>query len=926
MTTINLEQAKKETGFTIALSPTGHLYLETGIKARELVAEEIAQKIQEFWQNDYAIGLLHLGLISLPTGLTPSISFWQEFSREFIAQVCRYPDILETTQKIKEIPFPTQQELNSFLEKVPFMLGGEYLSLEVLKSLWLDLNQALLRELANYSFDIQKYFSTYHANWNLVGRVCFNLAENKDNVSHPFAFLATYTTRLTGISQLQHLPLGKALQEYAGEKNKPLLLALLMPIQKAAAASSFIKELVDSSNIFKPLAWSTQDAYKFLKETHLFESAGIVVRTPNWWNAKKPNRPQVAVAIGKNKAHSVGIDALLDFDIQLTLADGQQLTSEEWQEILAAQDNLIKVKGQWVEVDPEKLKEVLTHWHQVQSEVARGGLSFSEGMRLLSGFGETLVDDNKNIAVRDWSTISAGNWLQEILHSLRNPDVNVDAKLITILKEHLKAHLRHYQIAGVRWLWLLYNLKLGGCLADDMGLGKTIQILSLLLLIKYQEKRKNQKNYLLPSLIVVPASLLGNWQAEIISFAPTLRFFIAHSSNDNLKQFNPEQLQNYDVIFTTYSFLHRLPWLSQAKWNVMVLDEAQVIKNATAKQTHAAKALAAEVRFILTGTPIENNLGDLWSLFDFIASGLLGSQKAFGRYGKKLQEQDDNKSKTNFFAALRALVKPYILRRMKSDKTIISDLPDKTELNAYCSLSKQQISLYQQSVSELTERLRQSTGIERRVIVLAYLLRLKQICNHPCQWLGYGDYEEHASGKFLRLNELCTAIATKQEKVLVFTQFREIIPALYKHLTNTFQKEGLILHGSINVKQRSELVNSFQEEQGPPFFILSLKAGGTGLNLTNAAHVIHFDRWWNPAVENQATDRAYRIGQKKNVLVHKFICSGTIEEKIDTIINDKKALSQEILLGGNEVILTELSNEELLQVVSLDINRVLGDV
>lgn len=913
----NVTQLENKIYFTIAISPAGHLYLNDSTGSSELLDGKIAQKIQELWNNDYAVGLLRLGLASMPTGLTPSISFWQEFSREFVAQICRHPDNIET--KTKLIPVPTQQELTYFLEKAPFMLGGEYLNLDALKNLWHELNQALLRELTSYSFNIQNYFNAYHANWNFVGRVCFHLAENKDNSTYPFAFLATYTTRLAGNSQLQHLPLGKALQEHSGEKNKALLLALLMPIQKAATISSFIKELVDSGSIFKPLAWSAQDAHKFLKGINLFESAGIVVRVPNWWNAKKPNRPQVAIAIGKNKANSVGIDALLDFDVQLALSNGQTLDETEWQEILAAQEGLIKVKGQWVEVNPTKLKEALTHWKQVQREVEKGGLSFSDGMRLLAGFRESDVSEKQNDFARDWSAISAGKWLQETLHSLRNPEISADSKFFEALKEYLKAVLRPYQMSGVRWLWLLYNLKLGGCLADDMGLGKTIQVLSLLLLIKHKKKSSSAH------LIVVPASLIGNWQAEVISFAPTLKFFIAHSSNENLNQFNPKQLQNYDVVFTTYSFLHRLPWLSTTEWDVVVLDEAQLIKNAASKQTHAAKALVSKVRFILTGTPIENNLGDLWSLFDFIASGLLGSQKAFSRYGKKLQEQDDNNSKTNFFAALRSLVQPYILRRMKSDKTIISDLPDKTELNAYCSLSKQQLSLYQKAVSELTEKLEESTGIERRGIVLAYLMRLKQICNHPCQWLGYGDYEANASGKFLRLQELCKTIAAKQEKVLVFTQFREIIPALYKNLTAVFQKEGLILHGSINVKQRSELVHLFQQEQGPPFFILSLKAGGTGLNLTNAAHVIHFDRWWNPAVENQATDRAYRIGQKKNVLVHKFICPGTIEEKIDTLINDKKTLSREILSGGNEILLTELSNEELLKVVSLDINSVLTE-
>lgn len=386
-------------------------------------------------------------------------------------------------------------------------------------------------------------------------------------------------------------------------------------------------------------------------------------------------------------------------------------------------------------------------------------------------------------------------------------------------------------------------------------------------------------------------------------------------------------LSQVDLVITTYAYVPRLPWVNQVSWNIVILDEAQSIKNPSAKQTQAIKKFSSQVRFVLTGTPVENRLLDLWSLFDFIAPGLLGSSRVFSNYGKRtLGQSQENKGEARFYTAVRKLVSPYILRRLKRDKTIIADLPDKTELKAYCSLTKQQAALYQLAVRDLARHLDQGVdGIQRRGLVLSYLTRFKQICNHPSQWLGHGHYEAQMSGKFLRLKEICEEIASKQEKVLVFTQFREIIPALSDVLSQIFGQEGLMLHGQTPIKERSKMVDSFQQEQKFPFFILSLKAGGTGLNLTRAAHVIHFDRWWNPAVENQATDRAYRIGQKKNVLVHKFICQGTIEEKIDMLIGSKKDLSDELLTQGGETTLTNLSDKELLDTLTLDIHRALGE-
>jgi non-specific serine/threonine protein kinase len=457
----------------------------------------------------------------------------------------------------------------------------------------------------------------------------------------------------------------------------------------------------------------------------------------------------------------------------------------------------------------------------------------------------------------------------------------------------------------VRWLHLLSRLGLGACLADDMGLGKTIQVLALLLTL--ERKR--------PSLLVAPASLLANWQAEAERFTPSLRCLIAHPSalaQDDLRVLDAERLADVDLVITSYGTLMRLPHLQEVRWHLVVADEAQALKNPSAKQTKVVKALQADARIALTGTPVENRLSDLWSIFDFTHPGLLGSHKAFAGFTKNLPH----------YGPLRTLVKPYILRRMKSDKRIIGDLPDKTEMTAFCALAPTQAALYQRAVKELASALEKSEGIDRKGLVLAFLMRFKQICNHPSQWLGDGTWKPADSGKFARLAEIAETIAAKQEKVLVFTQFRETTAPLAAFLGNVFGREGLVLHGGTAVGKRRELVKRFQEDEAIPFFVLSLKAGGTGLNLTAAAHVIHFDRWWNPAVENQATDRAWRIGQHRNVLAHKFVCRGTIEERIDVLIRSKQQLVNDVLEGGAEINLTEMSDAELLDLVKLDIHSI----
>lgn len=899
---------------SLALSPEGQVYINPHLEDDELLDILKADKIHSLFSNGSAAGLLHLGLRNIDPPLPSSIAFWQKFSHLFINKLCT-THATEVPADLK-VSCPSMQELEDFLADAPFMKGAEYLNLDVLALLWKGLESTAQQELIAFNGNVQEFLKAHNPQWGLVGCVHFHLAENKAHADRPFAFLATYTTRLSASAQVRHLPLGRALQEYSGQKKA--LLSLLLPVQRAAEQSPLIKEMVDSGRIFQSLTWRPQEAYLFLQAVPLIEAAGIIVRVPNWWSPKHPPRAQVSVSIGRNKVASMGLDALLDLDIEMTLPDGKALTEEEWRTIPGSSENLVLIKGKWVEVDRQKLDDVLQHWKKVKAQVAREGISFSEAMRLLAGASsgdattEFLPDSS-----RQWSTVIAGDWLAETLNQLRHPDSQANQDLISVLKKDLQATLRPYQIAGVNWLWLLYRLKLGGCLADDMGLGKTIQVLSLLLLIKNHTSIKK------PHLLVVPASLLSNWLGEINRFAPGLKVWGVHSSlspSRDLESAHEEKLANHDMIITTYTFLQRLEWLQQVNWDVLVLDEAQLIKNPAAKQTRCVKSLKCQVRFTLTGTPVENHLGDLWSLFDFTCPGLLGTLKSFNNYAKRNDTEENH-----FYGAIRTLVSPYILRRLKGDKSIINDLPDKTEIKVFCSLSKRQVSLYQQSLGELVERLETSEGIQRRGLILSYLTRFKQICNHPAQWLGHGRYDLEESGKFVRLKEICEEISARQEKVLIFTQFWEIMPALTELLTATFGQPGLLLHGQTPIKERGELVKQFNADLGAPFFILSLKAGGTGLNLTKASHVIHFDRWWNPAVENQATDRAYRIGQRKNVLVHKFICRGAIEEKIDALIESKKDLSQHVLEGGKELLLTELSNEELIKVVSLDIHRVLEE-
>ena len=843
-------------------------------------------------------GLLHLGVSEVSSVLPPALAWWRDFAARYVTALCATPEGGEIA-----VARPDESVFEALIADVPPITGAEYLTVDVLSTLWAEIDVALRGDLAVVNQTLQDYLKARHPAWNLVGRVYFNLAENRKDPDAPFAFLATYTPRLSAHGKAQHLPLSRALAEFSDGKQKAQLLSLLLPVQRAAEQCDWLREMVDEGDVYHPLRWLPDDALRFLHDIPKLETAGIVVRLPGNWQAGRPARPTVKGSVGGKPPSLLGMDALLDFRMEVSLGS-ERLSAAEIRAMMQGLDGLQLIRGQWVEVDRERLGRLLARFDAIEQTASKNGLPFAEAVRMLAGAsldGAGVEDD------ADWAQVSAGPWLEETLRGLRQPEglahVNPGPEL--------KATLRPYQQAGVRWLYLLSRLGLGACLADDMGLGKTIQVLALLLVLKRENQGASRA-----SLLVAPASLLANWAAEVERFAPGLRFLIAHPSAmplAELRALDAAKLAGIDLVIASYGTLLRLPNLAEMPWRVAALDEAQAIKNPGAKQTRQVKKLKADARIALTGTPVENRLSDLWSIFDFTHPGLLGSVKVFGDFTKRLASQEH-------FGPLRTLVRPYILRRLKTDKRVIADLPDKTELKAWCHLSAKQAALYQRAVKDLALALKGADGVGRKGVVLSFLMRFKQICNHPSQWLGDAAWCSDDSGKFARLRELIEVIAAKQEKVLVFTQFRETTEPLAAFLGSIFGREGLVLHGGTPVAKRRELVKRFQEDDLTPFFVLSLKAGGSGLNLTAASHVIHFDRWWNPAVENQATDRAFRIGQQKNVLVHKFVCRGTIEDRIDQLIESKQQLVNDVLEDGAGLMLTEMSDRELLDLVKLDIN------
>jgi len=847
-----------------------------------------AASVAPAFAESEAVGLLALGGHPQPPEADGSVHFWKGIADEYLRQRCQQQE--ETPEPL---PPPDAQQLTEWTLNVPPMRGAEYLSPTVLAAIWTRFDDAIAKKVEALG-GIAAFLEKEAPAWSKVGRITLHLAENPQDPEYPFAFLATYASDLSRSGRLTRLPLGKALQEYSGAKNKRALLKLLTPLQRAAENCPLLADLFETGDLYHSLVWTPEEAYQFLQHTPVYEAAGLQIRLPNWWK-KRGRRPKVAAVVGQKPRGNLGLDALLDFHLRVEI-EGRKLTKKEIETLLRGGDGLVLFRGEWIEVDREKLQQALEHWRAI--EAAGGTLSLVEGMRLLAGAPADLRSAEEMEELREWAYVQPGEWLQKTLRAMAQPTPGPAPKA-------LNATLRPYQAAGLEWLWFCAQAGLGACLADDMGLGKTIQLLALLL----RRKEKGLKGP--PCLLIVPASLIGNWKREAARFAPSLRLHVAHRSEET--EGDPAQA---DLVITTYGMITRLASLTEQPWSWIILDEAQAIKNHAARQSKAVRALTSQSRIALTGTPVENHPGDLWSLFDFLNPGLLGSASQFKDFLKKLRTANQQQ-----FAPLRRLTAPYILRRLKTDKTVISDLPDKTEMKVFCGLTPLQAKLYDQTAKSLRKDLAETEGMQRRGLVLAYLMRFKQLCNHPDQLSKAGGFDPKDSGKFLRLRTICEELAERGEKALVFTQFREMTEPLESALATIFGRSGLVLHGGTPVKRRQSMVEAFQREEGPPFFILSLKAGGTGLNLTAASHVVHFDRWWNPAVENQATDRAFRIGQTRSVLVHQFVTSGTLEERIDQLLTDKRATAEALLSEGAEKVLTEMGDDELLDFVRLDLSQ-----
>jgi non-specific serine/threonine protein kinase len=852
---------------------------------------------QAFTENpDQA--LYNLAFVDRSILLTPSIQYLAQVSRTFISQIAQRPE-REFLRESLRVALPGES-VSELVDQAPYMNGSEHLDPDWIGRLGRRIMAVYAAEIKDYAGTVAEYLSERHASVQSAGRVFFHLVESKQ-MDMPFAFMATYAGGVDQSGQANHLPLANALREYRRDRDK--LLSLLSTVTRAANESSFIKELLDSGEIFQPIGLTADEAYIFLREIPLYEASGIICRMPDWWK-KRTSAARVTVTIGNRAPSRVGLDALVDFNVGIALGD-LQLTEEDLRRLLAETEGLVLIKGRWIEVDHDRLQAVLQAYEDARKKAGSAGVNLIEAMRMQLQAAKDQADAQTGTVIE----ISHGAWLQTFLRQMASVDVAeaVGQTEAVSCGDRFLAQLRPYQKQGLAWLYLMKSLGLGACLADDMGLGKTVQVIALLNGIRTRRSEKN--------LLVVPASLIGNWRKEVERFAPNLHLGVLHPSEYLPEPDDAVALpEQHDLLVTTYGMLDRYDWLKKTHWDTLILDEAQAIKNPSTRQTRAVKQVKADFRVALTGTPIENRLSDLWSLFDFLNQGLLGSAKEFASFTKKLQEQQSD------YTRLKTVLSPFILRRLKTDRAIISDLPDKIEMKTYAGLSKKQVALYSSLVAELQTKLAESVeGIERKGLILASILKFKQICNHPDQFLGQYQYHETESGKFARLKEICETIYEKRERVLIFTQFREMTEPLQAYLEGVFAHKGLVLHGGTPVAKRKQIVDAFQGATYVPFLVLSIKAGGVGLNLTAANHVVHFDRWWNPAVENQATDRAFRIGQQKNVVVHKFITSGTIEEKIDQMIEDKSSLARNIIPEKQEAWITEMDNQQLMNLFQLSL-------
>lgn len=846
------------------------------------ITNDEEEKLYESFENSPYETLYEMSFSQMYKGLDAAGTYLFQLSERFTEELSHISGI-ELSRENTELEI-SDESMEVLLNSVPFVLGSEFVKKTWIKRQYRRLLDVFKEQIKDYPGKVSIYFTEKNSKLMIPERVFFHIVENKENEEYPFAFLATYATR-TENGRVRHVPLQYALTEYRNERGK--LVELLSCLNKSAEVSPLIAKFMESGELFHPLGLNSEETYQLLKDVPKFEKAGIRCRIPNWWK-KRYSSLFVSAKMGEERPNLLGLSSVLSTVPSLTVG-GVPLSEDEINELLSMTEGLHYLKGRWIEVNHERLKDLLS-----AMERCKGDVTLLEALKAQASLG---VEDDKF----EDTIITNGKWLKDFLKSLRNPEKLKKEPL----PDTFAGELRHYQNSGYQWLSQMNELGFGACLADDMGLGKTVQILAFLESLRTYKKDAR-------ALLIVPASLLGNWTKEAKKFTPDMDVKVLYGAPSKTLAATALNDKSFLTI-TTYRMAQSIESLKDLTWDCLILDEAQAIKNPAAKQTRFVKQINSRMRITLTGTPIENDLSNLWSLFDFLNKGLLGSSEEFRSFCKELEYNPEGYSK------LKNMIAPFLLRRVKTDKKVISDLPDKIEQKDYIELSKKQTVLYRKLISQTQAALDGTSGMQRRGIILSLLLHLKQICNHPDQYLGQTEYNPSQSGKFEMLKEICETIYEKRERVLVFTQFKELTPFLDDYLAGIFHCRGAVIHGSVPVKGRNEIVTRFQSDEYMPYLVISVKAGGTGLNLTNASHVIHFDRWWNPSVENQATDRAFRIGQKNNVMVHKFVCQGTIEEKIDTLIASKKELAENVIGSGGEKWITEMSDDELMSMLRLDV-------
>ncbi|WP_304683647.1 DEAD/DEAH box helicase [Ileibacterium valens] len=820
----------------------------------------------------------------------PVLRFLKKLVDRYIEKLLQKPE-LEETRENTEVSFD-EDELNAMIQDVPFVLNAEMVDSDWLKAFFEKIHDSFKKDAAAETGSMKSYFVKKNPELHTPDKLCFQLVENRNDLKYPFAFMVTYTRKMQS-GKVRHVPLSQCLIDFKEQPDK--LLSLLSGLNKASEICPMIEEFTVSGELMHPIRLNAKEASVFLSSADDLMKAGMVCRVPNWWK-KKYSSVSLSVSMGSKKQSLFGVETLVSLKPSL-MVNGKPLTKAEIKKLLEADEGLMLIKDGWVEVNHEKLKELLAAMDEVSDEMTLADL-----LRKEAGLQEEKVKSSK-------AEIGNGAWLAGLFAKMKSPK----QAAASAIPKSVHAKLRPYQKSGVNWLNMLGSYGFGALLADDMGLGKTLQVLTYLEGLR----RKNPEAKI---LLVVPASLLGNWQAEARKFVPEMPLSILHGmSAEKLEKKIQEESSFLNI--TTYGIASRMESLKNQTWDLLILDEAQAIKNPKTKQTRMIKLIPAHQKIALTGTPVENDLSNLWSIFDFLNSGLLGNQSQFSQYAKKLQEKPEG------YGKLRNMIAPFILRRLKTDQSIVPDLPSKIEQTDYIELSAKQKAMYRKRVEELEAALEEEDvddkGIKKKGLVLAALTALKQICNHPDQYSGAEVFKPQDSGKYEFLKEILEPIAEKRECVLVFSQYASMTEELDDYLAEIFGRKGLVINGSTPVKTRTEYATRFNEQKTYiPYMVLSLKAAGTGLNLVAANHVIHFDRWWNPAVENQATDRAFRIGQKKNVLVHKFVCKGTIEEKIDQLIFEKQQLADTLINtseDGAEKMLSNMSNDELIQLMRLDV-------